>query len=168
MLNIYWKDWCWSSNTLATWCEELTHYIRKDPDAGKDWGQKEKGTTKDEMVGWHHWLNGHEFEQALGDGEGQRSLACCSPWGRRVGQDWTMLHWGKIRTLPQDCTLISWLILSCLCTSSYLSAATVWICPLEIREGHENWSLFPMREMGVMERLSCPATPQGPARFHLE
>ena len=52
----------------------------KDPDAGKDWRQEEKGMTEDEMVGWHHWLNGHEFEQGLGDGEGQRSLACCSPW----------------------------------------------------------------------------------------
>ena len=53
----------------------------KDPDAGKDWGQKEKGATEDEMVGWHHWLNGHEYEQALGDGEGQGSLVCFSPWG---------------------------------------------------------------------------------------
>ena len=54
---------------------------RKDPDAGKDWGQEEKGTTEDEMVGWHHRLNGHEFEQVQGDSEGRRSLACCSPWG---------------------------------------------------------------------------------------
>ena len=77
--NIHWKDWCWSSNTLASWCEELTH--RKDPDAGKDWGQEEKGTTEDEMVGWHHRLNGHGFEQAPGAGEGQGSLVCCSPWG---------------------------------------------------------------------------------------
>ena len=53
----------------------------KDPDAGKDWGQEEKGTTEDEIVGWHHRLNGHEFEQAPGVGEGQGSLACCSPWG---------------------------------------------------------------------------------------
>ena len=52
----------------------------EDPDAGKDWGQKEKGMTKDETVGWHHWLNGHEFEQISGDGEGQGSLVCCSPW----------------------------------------------------------------------------------------
>ena len=51
----------------------------KDPDAGKDWRQEEKGMTEDEMVGWHHWLNWHEFEQAPGDGEGQGSLACCSP-----------------------------------------------------------------------------------------
>ena len=53
--------------------------VGKDPDAGKDWGQEEKGTTEDEMVGWHQQLNGHDSEQTLGDGEGQRSLACCSP-----------------------------------------------------------------------------------------
>ena len=57
--------------------------IRKDPDAGKDRRQEEKGTTEDEMVGWHQWLNGREFEQALGDGEELGSLACCSPWGRK-------------------------------------------------------------------------------------
>ena len=57
--------------------------IGKDPDAGKDWGQEEKGTTEDEMVAWHHQLNGHEFEQVLGDGEGQGGLLCCSPWGHK-------------------------------------------------------------------------------------
>ena len=60
----------------------------KDSDAGKDWRQEEKGTTEDEMVGWHHRLDGHEFEQAPGDGDEQGSLMCCSPWGRRVGHDW--------------------------------------------------------------------------------
>ena len=55
----------------------------KDPDAGKDWGQEEKRATEDEMVGWYHWLNGHEFEQTSGDTEGQGSLVCCSPWGHR-------------------------------------------------------------------------------------
>ena len=55
----------------------------KDPDDGKDWGQEEKGTTEDEMVGWHHLLNGLEFEQTPGDSEGQGSLACWSPWGRK-------------------------------------------------------------------------------------
>ena len=53
----------------------------KDPDAGKDWRQEEKGTTEDEMVGWHHWLDGREFEQAPGVGDGQGGLACYSPWG---------------------------------------------------------------------------------------
>ena len=54
--------------------------IGKDPDAGKDWRQEKKGMREDEMVGWHHWLDIHEFEQAQGVGNGQRSLACCTPW----------------------------------------------------------------------------------------
>ena len=64
--------------------------IGKDPDAGKDWEQ-EKGTTEDEMVGWHHWLNEHEFEQTPGDSEGQGSLGCHSPWGHSLAwlSDWT-------------------------------------------------------------------------------
>ena len=61
--------------------------IGKDPDAGKNWRQEEKGTTEDEMFGWHHWLNGHEFEQIAGDSEGQGNLACCHPSGRRVRHD---------------------------------------------------------------------------------
>ena len=70
------------------------HLIRradslKDPDAGKDWRQEEKGKTEDEMVGWHHWFDGHEFEQAPGVGDGQGGLACWSPWGsQRVGYNW--------------------------------------------------------------------------------
>ena len=55
-------------------------FIGKDPDAGEDWRQEEKGTTEDETVGWHHRLNGQEFEQTWGDGEEQGNLACCSPW----------------------------------------------------------------------------------------
>ena len=57
--------------------------IGKNPDVRKDWGQEEKGTTEDEMVGWHLWLSGHEFEQTPGDGEGQGSLVCCSPWSNK-------------------------------------------------------------------------------------
>ena len=57
--------------------------IGKDPDAGKDWEQKEKRVTEYEMVGWHHWLNGHEFEQTPEDGGGQGSLVCCNTWGRK-------------------------------------------------------------------------------------
>ena len=55
----------------------------KDPDAGKDWGWEEKGTTEDKIVKWHHWFNGHEFEQSPGDNGGQGSLVCCSPWGHK-------------------------------------------------------------------------------------
>ena len=60
--------------------EEKIQLIGKDSDAGEDWGQEEKGGTEDEIVGWHHRLNGHEFEQTPGVSEGQGSLACCSPW----------------------------------------------------------------------------------------
>ena len=60
-----------------------SRFIGKDPDDGKDLGQEGKETTENEMVGWHHQLNGHEFEQVLGDSEEWYSLACCSPWGRK-------------------------------------------------------------------------------------
>ena len=68
--------------------------IGKDSDAGRDWGQEEKGMTEDEMAGWHHQLDGRESEWTPGDGDGQRGLACCDSWGRRVGHDWaTELNW---------------------------------------------------------------------------
>ena len=63
--------------------DETSRLIRKDPDAGKDWRREEKGMTEDEMVGWNHRFNGHEFEQAPGVGDGQGGLPCCSPWGRK-------------------------------------------------------------------------------------
>ena len=70
--------------------------LEKDPDAGKDWRREEKGTTEDEMVEWHHWLDGLKSEQTAGVGDGQGSLACCSPCSHRLGQDWvTQLNWLK-------------------------------------------------------------------------
>ena len=84
----------WSSNILATCYEELTHWKRPWNWERKDWRQEEKGLTEDEMVGWHHQLDGHELEQAPGVGDGQKSLACCSPWdhkelGRTKQLNWT-------------------------------------------------------------------------------
>ena len=67
--------------------------IGKDPDAGKDWRQEEKGITEDEMVGWHHQLNEHELEQAQGVGDEQGSLACCSPWGCKELDMTEQLNW---------------------------------------------------------------------------
>ena len=64
--------------------------IGKDPDAGKDWRWEKKGTTEDEMIGWHHWLDGQEFEQAPGVGDGQGGLAWYSPWGHK---DWYTTEW---------------------------------------------------------------------------
>ena len=70
--------------------------IGKDPDAWKDWMWEEKGTTEDEMVRWHHGLNGHEFEQAPRVGDGQRSLACCSPWGPKEWDTTERLIWTEL------------------------------------------------------------------------
>ena len=77
------------SETPIVWPPDAKNWlIRKDPDAGKDYRQEDKRTTEDEMVRWHHWLTGHEFGQALGDGDGQGSLTCCSQW---VSKSWTRL-----------------------------------------------------------------------------
>ena len=67
--------------------------IGKDPDAGKDWGQEEKGTTEDEMAGWHHWLDGRESEWTPGDGDGQGGLACCDSRGRKESDTTEWLNW---------------------------------------------------------------------------
>ena len=83
------------AETPIPWLPDVKNWLTgKVPDAGKDWRQEEKGMTEDEMVGWHHRFNGHEFEQALAVGDGQGGLACCSPWGCRVRYYWaTELNW---------------------------------------------------------------------------
>ena len=161
ILNIHWKDWCWSwsSNTLVTWCKELTHLKRpwcwerfkagRDGDdkgwdtwmarisdqlileeinpeysleglmlkqklryfgylmwgtdslektlmLEQDWRQEEKGMIEVKMVGWHHWFDGPEFEQALGFGDGQGSLVCCSPWGHKELDTTEQLNWTEL------------------------------------------------------------------------
>ena len=96
LLRVPWTSRRWNQSILKEinpeysleapilWPPDAKNWLTvKDPDAGKDWKQEEKGTTEDEMVGWHHWLRGHEFEQAPGDGEVQGSLACCSPWAAK-------------------------------------------------------------------------------------
>ena len=108
--------------------------LGKDPDAGKDWTQKEKGMTDDEMVGWHHQLNGHEFEQATEVGDRQGSLVCYSSWGHKESDMTTRLNWlyldivgvggrcdGRLHRWPQTATLqkvyvtreyvVSWVVL---------------------------------------------------------
>ena len=81
------------ADTPKLWPPDVKNWLTgKDHDAGKDWRQEEKGTTENEMVGWHHRLNGHEPEQALRVGDGQGSLVCCSPWVAKTqtwSHDWT-------------------------------------------------------------------------------
>ena len=87
--------------------------IWKDPDARKDWRQEEKGTTEDEMVGWHHWLNGLEFEYTLGVGDGQGGLECCSPWGCKESDTTDRLNWTEKIYYDWQASLCTWGSCSC-------------------------------------------------------
>ena len=85
------------AKTPIFWPTEAKNWlIGKDPDAGKDWRQEEKGTTEDETVGWHHQLNGHEFEQAPRVGDGQGNLACYNPWGCKESDTTEQLNWTEL------------------------------------------------------------------------
>ena len=82
------------AETPVPWPPDVKSWlIGKDPDAGKDWGQEEKGMTEDEMVGWHHWLNGHGFEWTPGVGEGQGGLLGCGLWGLKRSDTTERLNW---------------------------------------------------------------------------
>ena len=98
------------AETPILWPPDVKNwFIGKDPDAGKDWRQEEKGTTEEEMVGWHHWLDAQEFEQALGVGNGQAGLACYSPWGCKELDMSEWLNWTEwlvrlsLFQVPIDC-----------------------------------------------------------------
>ena len=78
--------------------------MEKDPDAGRDWGQEEKGTTEDEMAGWHHWLSGHESEWTPGVGDGQGGLECCNSWGHKELDTTERLNWTELNRFPWDFT----------------------------------------------------------------
>ena len=103
------KSWIFTGRTDAKaeapilWPPDAKNWLtEKDPDSGKDRSQEEEGMTEDEMVGWYHWLDGHEFEQALGVGDGQGSLVCCSPWGHKESDTTERLNWTQ---LGQSCFL---------------------------------------------------------------
>ena len=84
------------ANVPILWPSDAKNWlIGKDPDSGKDWGQEEKWTTKDEMIGSYHRLDGHEFEQVPVDGDGQGSLVCCSPWGPKESDTAEQLNWSE-------------------------------------------------------------------------
>ena len=85
------------TETPILWTPDGKNWLMwKDPDAGEDWRWDEKGTTEDEIVGWNHQLEGHEFEQAPGVGDGQGGLACCSPWGRKKSDMTEQLNWTEL------------------------------------------------------------------------
>ena len=92
------------TETPIVWLPDAKSWlIGKDPDAGKDWRQEEKGTTEDEMVGWHHQLERHEFQQALGVCDGQGSLACWSLWSHKESDATEQLNWAEVNPLQYSC-----------------------------------------------------------------
>ena len=85
------------AETPVLWPPDMKSWlIGKDSDAGRDWGQEEKGTTEDEMARWHHWLNGHEFGWTPGVGDGQGGLACCDSWGYKESDMTERLNWTEL------------------------------------------------------------------------
>ena len=91
------------AETPILWPSDVKEWLLgKDPNAGKDWKQEEKGITVDEMVGWHLWLNGHEFEQASGVGDGWGSLECCRPWGHKESDMTEWLNWTEFPIMSPD------------------------------------------------------------------
>ena len=95
------------AETPVLWPPHVKSWLTgKDSDAGRDWGQEEKGTTEDEMAGWHHRLDGHEFEWTPGDGNGLGGLACCNSWGLKESDMTERLNWTELRDYhTKICTL---------------------------------------------------------------
>ena len=92
-LGFLWRKWCWT----VLWPPQVKSWlIGKDSDAGRDWGQEDKGTTEDEIAGWHHQVDGRESEWTLGDGDGQGGLVCCDSWGLEESDTTEWLIWSDL------------------------------------------------------------------------
>ena len=132
-LNIHWKDWSWSwsSNTLATWWEEPTHWK-------KAWCWERlrvggEGAIEDEMIGWHHQLNGHEFEQTPGDGDGWGGLACCDSWGHKESDMTAQLNWTELIPLGNSHYLVFEHLFRCMLNTSSVNCLLVLLAHFSIR-----------------------------------
>ena len=134
VLGVHWKGWCWSWHSLILSPPDVESWlIWKDPDAGKDWGQ-EKGTTEDEMAGWHHWNSGHGFGWTLGVGYGQGDLVCCSSWGCKGSDMIERLNWTfSVKLISEDNQnnhMPGSRKLSKECQSHFFLQCVWWVCSL--------------------------------------
>ena len=146
------------TETPIFWPPDVKSWLtRKYPDAGKDWGQEEKGTTEDEMVGWHHRLNGHGFGWTPGVGDGQGGLACCGSWGHKESDTTEWLNWTELKTNLKDCLFwdhVKWKcqLLSCVQVFVTLSPS-LWALQAPLSMGfsrQEHWSRLPCPPSGVL------------------
>ena len=101
VLDVHWKYWCWSWNSKTPILQYFGHLMQRvdsfeDPDVGEDWRQEEKGTTEDEMVGWHHQLNGRGFGWTPGVADGQGVPVCCGSWGHKSSYTTQRLNWTEL------------------------------------------------------------------------
>ena len=124
-------------------CQPIIAAAWKDTDAGKDWKREEKGTTEDEMVGWHHQLNGHEFEQTPGVGDGQGGLACCSPWGHKESETTEQLNWTDWPLYIEATYSLQYTSFGLSffhpCPSPEARAGTFWMCSIISQEWISTW-----------------------------
>ena len=142
--------------------------IGKDPDAGRAWGQEEKGMTEDEMAGWHHWLDGPEFEWTPGVGDGQGGLACCDSWGRKESDMTEQLNWTELNGMsvyPNSMNV-------CYCSVTKL-------CPTLCDPMHHSTPVFPachqlpeftqthVHRVGDVIQTSHPLSSPSPTAFNL-
>ena len=137
------------AETPILWPPDLKSWlILKDPDAGKDWGQKEKGTTEVEMVRWHHWLNGHGFGQTLAVGDGQGGLACCRSWCHKESDMTERLNW-TIWPLTEHQAQCQGFIWALLCCTELASPVWLFATLLTGLPGSYVHGDFPSKSTGV-------------------
>ena len=101
VLGVLWKEDTKAESPVLGPPHAKSWLTGKDSDAGRDWGQEEKGTTEDEMAGWHYWLNGLESEWTPGVGDGQGGLVCCDSWGHKESDTTEWLNWTELKPLTE-------------------------------------------------------------------
>ena len=155
------------AETPVLWPPHVKRWlIGKDSDAGKDWGQEEKGTTENETAGWHHWLDGCESEWTPGVGDGQGGLACCDSWGHKESDTTEQLNWTEVLSI-----IIQYL------SSCYIPCSEQWgnkinfflqrvFCWVETK-GKRNYSVQSYRSAFMEDYIKCFGRWRRPQLYHV-